>query len=159
MSRLFGVMSLHEFYTDRGYELKEDSLSPSMEDYLEMIYRLSQNNGYTRVNEVAENLNVKPSSVTKMIKRLYNKNLLYYERYGMIHLTDEGKKLGEYLLCRHHVLEEFFHMLGANEELKKQVERIEHHISWANFEVIYNFVNYLQEHPQVLEDFKRYSNR
>ena len=86
-----------DFYTDRGYEQKRQyELSPSMEDYLEMIYRLSKYEGYTRVNIIAESLNVKPASVTKMIKKLSNKNYLKYEKYGLIQLTKKGLQMGDY---------------------------------------------------------------
>lgn len=46
-----------QFFTARGYEnaARDDALTPSVEDYIEMIYRLSQTNGYTRVNDLAEN--------------------------------------------------------------------------------------------------------
>lgn len=43
-----------QFHTARGYELlKKDSniLTPSMEDYLEMAYRLSRDRAYTRISE------------------------------------------------------------------------------------------------------------
>ena len=39
-----------------------------MEDYLEMIYRLSKENGYTRINELSNALNVQPPSATRMVK-------------------------------------------------------------------------------------------
>ena len=97
-----------QFYTARGYEIAagENALTPSMEDYLEMIYRLSRVNGYTRVNDLAENLNVQPPSVTRMIQKLYDRSLLDYRKYGMIHLTDKGTKL-RIFLDRHNILREF----------------------------------------------------
>ena len=51
------------FYTVRGYELlSKDAnlLTPSMEDYLEMVYRLSRDKGYTRISDLASALNVQP---------------------------------------------------------------------------------------------------
>ena len=52
------------FRTVRGYQLlnqQERELTPALEDYLEMAYRLCQTNGYTRVGKISEILNVKPS--------------------------------------------------------------------------------------------------
>ncbi|UMZ74260.1 metal-dependent transcriptional regulator [Natranaerofaba carboxydovora] len=148
----------NEFFTDRGYEsLKgKDSLSPSMEDYLEMVFRLSKEDGFTRVNIVADNLNVKPSSVTRMMQRLYEKDLLNYEKYGIIELTEKGKALGEYLLKRHSELEKLLETLGANNDLQRQVERIEHHIDPDNFEVLSLFLKFLEDNHDVLERFERY---
>jgi len=49
------------FKTARGYELKricENTLTPSLEDYLEMIYRYCVNKPYIRVKTLASLLNV-----------------------------------------------------------------------------------------------------
>jgi Mn-dependent DtxR family transcriptional regulator len=53
--------------------------TPSMEDYLEQIYSLIENKGYARVSEIAETLDVHPSSVTKMVQKLDEKKYLVYE--------------------------------------------------------------------------------
>ena len=44
--------------------------TPSMEDYLEKIYQLIDKKGYARATDIAEALEVNPSSVTKMIQKL-----------------------------------------------------------------------------------------
>ena len=59
-------MTKNDFYTFNEYMKKEDNcLTASMEDYLEMIYRLSLNTGFTRIHELSNVLNVKPPSATK----------------------------------------------------------------------------------------------
>ena len=59
--------------------MKQANLTASEEDYIEMIYRLAQPNKIEiRVNELATSLNIKSSSVTKMIKKLNEKNLIIY---------------------------------------------------------------------------------
>ena len=67
----------NEFFTFREYMRKDQELlTPSAEDYMEMIYRLSQKNGFTRVNDLASALNVQPPSVTKMIQKLAELKLI-----------------------------------------------------------------------------------
>ena len=148
----------NEFYTARGYEISavKNALTPSMEDYLEMIYRISHEAGYTRVNELAEKLNVQPPSVTKMIQKLSERSLLNYEKYGMIHLTEEGKKLGKFLLDRHNILEEFLNLIGANDNLQKDVETIEHNISYNTFKIITALVSYIKENDDFKDNFYAY---
>ena len=64
-------MLKNNFYTLNGYMKKENNfLTPSMEDYLEMIYRLSLNTGFARVNELSNALNVQPPSATNMVHKL-----------------------------------------------------------------------------------------
>ena len=89
-----------EFHTYRGYELLRQEkfhLSPSMEDYLEMIYRTCKKQGYIRVTNLAQLLNVQASSATKTVQKLTEMGLLAYEKYGIIQLTEEGKKIGDFL--------------------------------------------------------------
>lgn len=150
-----------QFYTARGYEIAagEDALTPSMEDYLEMIYRLSQVNGYTRVNDLAESLNVQPPSVTKMIQKLYERSLLDYEKYGMIHLTDKGIRLGEYFLVRHNTLREFLSLLGVTDNLQRDVETMEHYVSYNNFKMISSLVAFMGDNPHFLREFQRYKEK
>ena len=83
----------------------ENLLTASMEDYLEMIYRLSLNTGFTRIHELSNALNVQPPSATKMVQKLAELKLLKYEKYGVVTLEQDGKKLGQVLLNRHNIIE------------------------------------------------------
>ena len=74
------------FYTYRGYELLRQEklrLSPSMEDYLEMIYRTCKKQGYIRMTSLAQQLNVQASSARKTVQKLAEMKLLAYEKYGI----------------------------------------------------------------------------
>lgn len=66
--------------------------TPSMEDYIEQIYILIEEKGYARVSDIAENLQVHPSSVTKMVQKLDRDHYLNYEKYRGLILTAKGKK-------------------------------------------------------------------
>lgn len=69
--------------------------TPSMEDYLERIYMLIEEKGYARVSDIAEALEVHPSSVTKMVQKLDKSDYLVYERYRGLVLTAKGNKIGK----------------------------------------------------------------
>jgi len=119
-----------EFRTVRGYQLlSRMSLTPAMEDYLEMVYRASEISGYLRMNELAEKLHVRASSATKMVQKLGGLGLMKYKKYGVLELTDNGKELGAYLLARHNTVERFLSVIGIEENLLKETELIEHNIS------------------------------
>lgn len=123
--------------------------TPSMEDYLEKIYKLIDNKGYARVSDIAEGLEVHPSSVTKMIQKLDKDNYLIYERYRGLVLTSKGKKMGKRLVERHHLLESFLKLIGVQEEnIYKDVEGIEHHLSWDSITCIEVLVEYFQRSPE-----------
>lgn len=133
--------------------------TPSMEDYLERIYKLIDEKGYARVSDIAEGLEVHPSSVTKMIQKLDKDEYLIYEKYRGLILTSKGKKVGKRLVDRHQLLEEFLQMIGVQEEnIYRDVEGIEHHLSWDSITCIESLVEYFrrdEERMKALNDIHR----
>lgn len=136
-------MNEDEFHTFREYMDKE--LTASMEDYIEMIYRLSKENGYTRIQELANNLNVQPPSATKMIQKLSELNLLKYKKYDVIVLEKDGKILGKKLLMRHNTIEQLLRYIGVDESnILSETEKIEHTISDRTLKCIKKYINKLK---------------
>jgi Mn-dependent DtxR family transcriptional regulator len=130
--------------------------TPSMEDYLERIYKLIDEKGYARVSDIAEGLEVHPSSVTKMIQKLDKDQYLVYEKYRGLVLTPKGKKMGKRLMERHHLLENFLTTIGVLEEnIYKDVEGIEHHLSWDSITCIETLIEYFNREPGRLEDLRK----
>lgn len=133
--------------------------TPSMEDYLERIYILIDEKGYARVSDIAEALDVHPSSVTKMVQKLDKSDYLDYEKYRGLVLTDKGKKIGKRLVYRHDLLEEFMTIIGvAEENIYRDVEGIEHHLSWDAIDRIGDLVQYFEENPDRLKDLRNIPN-
>ncbi|WP_044640434.1 transcriptional regulator MntR [Risungbinella massiliensis] len=124
----------------------------SMEDYLENIYKLIETKGYARVSDIAEALEVHPSSVTKMVQKLDQSSYLIYEKYRGLMLTPKGKKIGKRLVDRHHLLEQFLRLIGVQEEnIYTDVEGIEHHLSWDSITCIESLVQFLENNPKIVE--------
>ncbi|WP_067728079.1 transcriptional regulator MntR [Oceanobacillus damuensis] len=127
--------------------------TPSMEDYIEQIYNLIESKGYARVSDIAEELEVHPSSVTKMVQKLDKDKYLNYEKYRGFVLTAKGKKIGERLVFRHELLEEFLEIIGVEKDnIYQDVEGIEHHLSWNSIDRIGDVVNYFKsDHARIIE--------
>jgi Mn-dependent DtxR family transcriptional regulator len=133
--------------------------TPSMEDYLERIYKLIDEKGYARVSDIAEGLEVHPSSVTKMIQKLDKDSYLVYEKYRGLILTSKGKKMGKRLVDRHQLLEEFLTTIGVNEEnIYKDVEGIEHHLSWDSITCIETLLEYFRREPGRKDELQQIRN-
>ena len=133
--------------------------TPSMEDYRGKIYKLIDEKGYARVSDIAEGLEVHPSSVTKMIQKLDKDNYLIYERYRGLVLTSKGKKMGKRLVDRHHLLESFLNLIGVQEEnIYKDVEGIEHHLSWDSITCIEVLVEFFQRSPERVTELMNIRN-
>lgn len=151
----------NEFYTVRGYELKnynEKNITAAMEDYIEMIYRHSLQEEYIRVNQLSKLLNVRNSSVSKMVQKLATLDLLNYERYGIITLTDKGKNLGLFLLKRHNIIEEFLSFLGCNDTLV-QTELIEHIIDNNTLSHIHMLHNFMKDNSDIIDRYNEYKRK
>ena len=134
--------------------------TPSMEDYIEIIYNLIETKGYARVTDIAEALLVHPSSVTKMVQKLDKDNYVNYEKYRGFVLTDKGNKVGKRLVFRHDLLEEFLEIIGVDEEnIYDDVEGIEHHLSWNAIDRIADLVDYFKEDEQRIENLKKIRER
>ena len=117
-----------------------------MEDYIEQIYLHIEARGMARVSDVAESLEVLPSSVTKMAQRLDREGYVYYERYKGLELTEKGLAFGKKLVRRHDILEEFLRIIGVEEDkIYGDVEGIEHHLSWNAIDRITDLVEELEK--------------
>ncbi|OZU89990.1 manganese transport transcriptional regulator [Virgibacillus indicus] len=129
--------------------------TPSMEDYIEQIYILIDTKGYARVSDIAEALKVHPSSVTKMVQKLDKDEYLNYEKYRGLILTQKGNKIGERLVFRHTLLEQFLEIIGVEKEnIYDDVEGIEHHLSWNSIDRIGDLVTYFKDDETRMEKLK-----
>lgn len=147
-----------DFYTFSEYMKKDDNLmTASMEDYLEMIYRLSSETGFTRIHDLSNALNVQPPSATKMVQRLAAKKLLKYEKYGVIMLEEKGKAIGAALLERHTAIENLLRLLGVKEsEILEETEKIEHTIHKDTLKCFENFLGFIDENPDISTKLMQY---
>ncbi|MVB09940.1 Transcriptional regulator MntR [Caprobacter fermentans] len=150
-----------EFRTFRGYQLisqKEGQLTPAMEDYLEMIFRLCSKDGYTRVGRLSELLHVKPSSASKMMMKLAEMGYLKYDRYEIILLTEAGLNAGEYLLERHNTVEQFLLLAGSSDSLE-ETELIEHSLSEKTVACLKTMLEFFQSDPESRKRFTEFKSR
>lgn len=154
-------MDNKDFYTFNEYMKKDDnSLTASMEDYLEMIYRLSLNTGFTRIHILSQALNIQPPSATKMVQHLAQMELVKYEKYGIIMLEESGKKLGSFLLKRHMIIEDFIRIIGVSDAMVlEETEKIEHMFSNDTVECFESFVEFMKNNPDIIDRYTAFRNK
>lgn len=120
------------------------------ENYLKTIFKLSeQTSGNVSTNAIAEALQTKASSVTDMIKKLCEKNLLDHKKYQGVALTNLGisTALG---IVRRHRLWEVFLVKNLNigwDEVHDIAEQLEHTNSEKLYERLDKFLNYPKYDP------------
>jgi Mn-dependent DtxR family transcriptional regulator len=152
-------MEKQDFYTFREYMNRiGQNMTASMEDYLEMIYRLSQNTGYTRMHELATALNVHPPAATRMVQKLAELKLVKYEKYGILVLDELGKEIGAFLYARHTIVENFLRNIGIKEEnILEETEKIEHTISNETLNCFSSFVNFYNSNVKFQAEYALYN--
>lgn len=126
-----------------------------MEDYIEMIYRLSKDSGFTRVNDLSSSLNVKPPSATKMLKKLVSLDIAIAPKYGFIKLTKKGNDYGYFLLSRHETVEKFLSLIGVSHSLLEETEKIEHVLNTETLSCIMNLMDILKDNPKIINELNK----
>ncbi len=139
-------MAREGFYTMKGYTLLEHGLlTSSMEDYLEMICRLSERSAVVRISDLAQALHVKPPSASKMAGNLRAQELIEFPKYGCITLTEMGKRMGSYLIRRHELVNSLLCRINGTENELEEVEKIEHFLSPRTVENIEEFLKAIEK--------------
>jgi len=124
------------------------NLTPSLEDYLEELYRFSLSTETVRVTDLSIKLGVSLPSVTKALRKLKNGHYIDYQRYGEIDLTEKGKKLGDFLVKRNQLLQEFLVLIKTDCDIAAEAEAMEHYLSEATIRSIQAIVTFLNQNPE-----------
>ncbi len=106
-------------------------MSESVEEYLEAIYSFNERGELAKNQDLSEKLKVSPPSVTEMIKKLADEDLVTYEPYKGVLLTGKGMARAQTVVRKHRLLERFLHdSLGLKmEKVHDEACKLEHGIS------------------------------
>jgi len=98
------------------------------ENYLKALYHLTSTKDVVNVKELAEYFAIKMPTVTSMIKKLASKNLVHYESYKPLSLTENGQKEAAQIVRKHRLTEMFLvEKMGVGwEHVHDIAEQIEH---------------------------------
>ncbi|PSP77032.1 DtxR family transcriptional regulator [Halobacteriales archaeon QS_1_68_20] len=107
-------------------------LSDVMEDYLKSIYRLQREEGApVGTSDIAEYMDVTPPTVTSMLEKLEERDLVDREKYKGVELTEQGETVALEVLRHHRLLESYLaeHLDYSRTEVHDEADILEHHIS------------------------------
>ncbi|MDB6066535.1 MAG: iron (metal) dependent repressor, DtxR family [Pedosphaera sp.] len=134
--------------------------SESTEDHLERIATLIEEKGYARVTDVAAALDVSPSTVSNMVRRLAARGFVKYERYRGFTLTADGHAVAARIKARHQTLTDLFGLLGlAPETIDSEVEEIEHSLRPQTLQILRKLVDYWRSQPEQLTQFLQFARK
>ena len=84
------------------------TLTSAEENYLKAIYHLSDGGKKgVSTNDVSAEMKTKPASVSDMLRKLGEKEVIEYRKYYGLHITEEGKKLALQTIRKHRLWEVF----------------------------------------------------
>ncbi len=126
------------------------TLSESLEDYLETLYSIIAIKGAARVKDVTARLGVSAASVTGALRNLAARGLVNYAPYDVVTLTSKGKAAATDVLRRHEVLRDFFVRVLAvpEQEAESAACRMEHAVSRTVLERLVDFVEFVEDCPR-----------
>lgn len=126
-------------------------LSRTEENYLKALLHLtvlSEESG-VGTNKLAAYLNVKPATVSDMLKKLKDKSLVDYKKYAKISLTNEGRLAGMEVIRKHRLWETFLYekLSFSWDEVHEVAEQLEHIKSSKLIDRLDAFLNFPKFDP------------
>jgi DtxR family Mn-dependent transcriptional regulator len=125
-------------------------LTFSEENHLKSIFHLSSDPELgVSTNSIADNLNTKASSVTEMLKKLSDKNLIIYKKYHGAQLTEKGRKTALNIIRKHRLWEVFLvdKLNFKWDEVHEIAEQLEHIQSKKLTNELDKFLNFPTKDP------------
>ena len=99
-----------------------------VEMYLKAIWHIKERGGEVKISTIAKMLNVRQPSVVQMLKKLNGKNLVNYNKAGVV-LTEEGERVGGSMMRNSRLLEVLMENALKVEIDEEMVCGIEHHMN------------------------------
>ena len=90
---------------------RSDHQSEKAEDYVEAIYEITEKKEFCRITDLAKHMGVSHVTVTKIIKRLSQDNLIHKKPYRPIFLTKSGLSLAKSSKKRHELIYKFLKLI------------------------------------------------
>lgn len=103
----------------------------AVEDYLKAIFEIQQSEDQVSTSALANHMNVTAASVTGMIKKLAELNLVTYQPYQGVKLTGSGEKIALEVIRHHRLVERYLsEALGVPwDQVDAEADKWEHVLS------------------------------
>jgi len=125
-------------------------LTIAEENYLKAIYHLSEGGKKSvSTNDIAGEIQTKPASVSDMLRRLSEKQVIEYRKYYGLQITESGKQLALQTIRKHRLWEVFLvdKLQFAWDEVHEVAEQLEHIQSPLLIQRLDAYLNYPKFDP------------
>lgn len=130
-------------------ERSEQMLTEEQEDYLKSIFGLNGTTDYVSNKNLAQDLGIKPSSVSEMMLRLKKDDYVDIRPYKGVKLTQKGLDHTANIIKRHRLIERFLieELEYSWDEVHEEAEILEHRVSDRFIEKIDKLMGYPKTCP------------
>lgn len=121
--------------------------SQTEENYLKALFTLADDKGETAISDLSNLLQVSTPTANSMVKNLFEKGLVHYEKYKPLSLTARGKREAALVIRRHRLTEMYLvEKMGFGWETVHEIAEQVEHIKSA---VFFDRMDELMGHPTV----------
>ena len=122
-------------------KVRADHSTETAQDYVEAVSDIVHRQGECRVKDLATHLGVSHVTVSRIIFRLQEQNLVETEPYRPIRLTAKGERLAALTRQRHETVLAFLLAIGVpTADAERDAEGIEHHVGEKTLHAIKQFL-------------------
>lgn len=131
--------------------MHQKKITPSKEEYLKAVYKLSKETQSVRSIDLAAYLGVSKPSVHNAVAILQEEGLVIKPLGGEIHLTDEGSKQGKIITAKFQLIKQFLiRDCNVNEQTASEDAcKIEHIISDETAFALKKYLNEVQHQNRI----------
>ncbi|MHA1382773.1 MAG: metal-dependent transcriptional regulator [Candidatus Helarchaeota archaeon] len=135
-------------------------LSRKKEDYIKAIKSIIEKQGYARTKDIADELSIKPPSVSEMLKKLQNDDIIKYKKNHPITFTKKGEKIAKQIIEEYQTLTTLLVNLLVPEDVAlEDACNMEHNLHEKTVVQLKKFVRFIKDFPNKpkwLVHFKQY---
>ncbi len=131
----------------------DSMLSPTLEKYLICMYKMLQEGSEMRISDIAKKMNQPLQKTIQALQRMHYQKQIIYSSYQPLKLTDEGKKMAEYLIAREELIGEFLKVLYIDKSFEQERDLLCQYLSNETLRQIEKFIMFSRQYPEVSERF------
>ena len=121
-------------------KVRADHAMETAQDYVEAVSDIVHRRGECRVKDLAQHMGVSHVTVSRIVTRLLQEQLVETEPYRPIRLTAQGERLAAESRRRHEIVFSFLVALGVPEpDAGPDAEGIEHHVGEVTLQHMQSF--------------------
>lgn len=129
-------------------------LSSSLEKYLICIYQHLENANELKVSELAREMNQPLQKTIQALQRMHYQKQIIYSTYQPLKMTEQGKKMAQYLIARNELIESFLELLHIDENRESEKEILAQYLSYDSLTKIERFILFNKQYPEISERFE-----